>query len=210
MTKSGLTPLFQRFYELVLQSKTGLNNHSFISLVKDFKLAIDANNMSNSETKYMLNNKMLARPICYVCGINVLPFRGQTLGYQRTCSIKCSRQLDSFKDSLKNPDTIAKRQKSLAATLESRGVTNVGQLQSTKNKIKQTVLERYGTKSILQSEVVQAKIRQTNLKKYGAVNVLSAGSSIREQINNKNEIRKEHTKNANSDKKKKRCNEIIC
>lgn len=185
---SNLQSLFDKFSKSADDyMKCGLRNRKLLSITNEFKEAIGIS-ASVSETRFMLLNRLSSRPLCSVCQQKTTAYLGQSIGYQRTCSIKCSRSLDSFRDSLKNPDTIAKRNKSVVEAFKRMGVTNCGQLQKTKDKIKQTLLDRYGVDSVLKVASIREKGCKTNLQNYGAENVLSASSTIRQQMNTRAEI----------------------
>lgn len=65
------------------------------------------------------------------------------------------------------------------------GVENVFQLETTKNKIKNTNLEKYGVENPQQDINIKYKTEQTNLEKYGVINVFQS-EKIKQKIINTN------------------------
>jgi len=104
---------------------------------------------------YMYDIKNI--PIC-VCG-NEINFRGRIEKiYNDFCSTKCS----AINVSVKRMETLEKN------NMEKYGVKNVFQLDSVKQKSKNTCLEKYGFDNQNKSVIIKNKIKETNLKKYGS------------------------------------------
>lgn len=84
---------------------------------------------------------------CCICGasfdLNVYASNTQT------CSSKCAAELRTRRN------------------LEKYGVRSTLELESTKEKIKQTCLDRYGVENPMQSSEIQNRLRKTNQEKYG-------------------------------------------
>ena len=116
-------------------------------------------NLENFEWKrklyhYMYDIKNI--PIC-ICG-KELNFRGRPDKiYNEFCSVKCS----STNVSDKRMETLEK------SNMEKYGVKNVFQIDSIKQKIKNTCLEKYGFHNHNKSDTIKNKIKSTNLEKYG-------------------------------------------
>jgi len=83
---------------------------------------------------------------------------------------------------LSNPKAKAKAK---ATILKKYGVSNVSQIQETKDKVKNTVLERYGVDNVLKNDNIKEKIKETNLERYGVENVLSS-HTIQEKVKQAN------------------------
>ena len=73
-----------------------------------------------------------------------------------------------------------KGQKMADVNMINYGVKNVFQLESVKEKSRQTVKENYGVDNILQNEKFKEKIRQTNIEKHGVPYALQS-KEIREK-----------------------------
>ena len=103
---------------------------------------------------YMYDIKNI--PIC-VCG-NEINFRGRPEKiYNEYCSVKCS----AINVSDKRMETLKK------SNMSKYGVENVFQLDSVKEKSKNTCLEKYGFDNHNKSNVIKNKIKSSNLEKYG-------------------------------------------
>jgi hypothetical protein len=108
----------------------------------------------NAKEYYDKHLKKPEEGICPVCG-KPTPFVNSNIGYQESCSLKCS---------FYNPKRIERLKKN---SLEKYGTEYPIQSEQTKNKIKQTNLEKYGHENPFGSKIVQEKIKQTNLEKRG-------------------------------------------
>ena len=90
----------------------------------------DSDNMAEtlSRMKYQAN----IRPVCPICGGHVKYLRttGEKLIYMQCCSVDCGR--------------IIGRQKTKEVLLKKYGVANISQIDSVKQKIRNTKQERYG------------------------------------------------------------------
>lgn len=65
------------------------------------------------------------------------------------------------------------------------GVSSVSQLDSTKNKVKQTTIQHYGVSHVFQSDEIKEKIKNTCLLRYGVTNPAKS-SIIKNKIKNTN------------------------
>lgn len=77
------------------------------------------------------------------------------------------------------------KQKRSLITQNKYGVDNVFQLESIKDKIKETILELYGVENPQQNKDVKIKAGNTNLEKYGVINVFQS-EEIKKKIVNTN------------------------
>lgn len=119
------------------------------------------------EKVYLLFNE---RKYCIICG-KPTKFRNYTLGYTTTCSKECKKIFDSntLKEASKqcqSDSAKAKRQKTLEEKY-GKGITNVFQAESIKNKIKFTNIERYGVEHPAQNANIVKKSMNTQFEKYG-------------------------------------------
>jgi hypothetical protein len=179
---SFIKNIFRQFDSL--PSNIGLKNKKFKEIALKFNNYLNKN-FTLSEIKWLLKNKKVDRPLCIICNKKETRFLGTNKGYQKTCSLKCSRQLDSFKNCLTDKTIIEKRKKSIKEKLDKLGLKNFSQQEYVKEKIKNTNIQRYGTTSSLKRSDVQEKIKNTNLQRYGSDNVLKSNSTIRKKINQK-------------------------
>lgn len=125
------------------------------------KKIVDKNNCLinvTQATRWLLGGIKLRR--CEVCGKR-LDSKTSMRQNARFCSMNCRKTPLGKK--LWNE---AKEK----ALMEKYGVINVGQLQSIKNKVKETNLQRYGVDNAAKRKEIQEKIAQTNLKRYGVRN----------------------------------------
>ena len=103
---------------------------------------------------YMYDIKNI--PIC-ICGKEI-NFRGRPEKiYNEFCCAKCS----AISVSDKRMTTLKKN------NLEKYGVENVFQLDSTKEKSKNTCIEKYGFDNQNKSRIIREKIENTCIEKYG-------------------------------------------
>ena len=118
------------------------------------------------ERLYMYMHNMNDRPKCY-CG-NELRFMGYKVGYRNYCSDVCA-----------NKDPI-KQNKANESNMKKYGVKRSTQLDSIKEKVKQTQIERYGGMGLASSKL-KKKIIATNLERYG-VECASKSDEIKEKV----------------------------
>ncbi len=103
---------------------------------------------SIKEGIFCLKENIISEPICtlQICDnpkyFNPSGKTGYTKGCCKSCTIKISM-------------------------LEKYGVENISQLQSIKDKVKNTIQEKYGCDNVFQMGEVKEKSKLTNLKKYG-------------------------------------------
>lgn len=90
-------------------------------------------------------------PICPICNINETKFINFIKGYSNVCSEKCS---GLFYLKIRSEG----RKKSC---LKKYGVENVSQIESVKEKVKQTNLEKRGVENVFQSKEIQQKSLKT-------------------------------------------------
>jgi hypothetical protein len=103
---------------------------------------------SNLKEYYDKFYKKENESICCECG-SPTNFKSLKDGYSKTCNVSCSNKY---------------RNKLL---LEKFGVVNNFQLESIKNKSKETIKEKYGVENVSQSNVIKQKKIDTCLKNYG-------------------------------------------
>ena len=145
-----------------------------------------SDSLSVKETLYRIKHNIEIRPVCPICGNNVL-FNKK--GYfSTTCSKECTNKLrkqhiDETLIKLYGTTTYNNVEKTKKTCLEKYGVENVAQDNNVKNKTKKTCLEKYGVESPLLSVDIQEKIKQTNIRRYG-VEVACNNSEIRKKIIN--------------------------
>lgn len=158
---------------------------------------------SNGEKIYLYLNQQ-SQPLCG-CGVNPVKFISVIKGYQEFCSKNCKhykkvateRRVASGTANggmgLSNPITKEKAKKTLK---EKLNVENPGQLYShkinmrennpmfletSKNRLKNTVYKKYGSKNVLQNKDIKEKIKLTNLEKFGFDNA-AKNQKIRDKI----------------------------
>lgn len=81
-----------------------------------------------------------------------------------------------------------KPKKQAESNLVNYGVANTSQLDSTKEKVKQTILERYGVPYMMMSEEVKEKAKKTTMERYG-VEYVGQAIEVKEKIRNTKEER---------------------
>ena len=131
--------------------------HTYYQEILDFVILYKFQNFEWKRKLYHYMYDIKNIPIC-ICG-KELNFRGRTDKiYNDFCSVKCS----AINVSSKRMKTLEKN------NIEKYGVKNVFQLDSIKQKSKNTCLEKYGFDNHNKSEIIKNKIKITNLKKYGS------------------------------------------
>ena len=129
-----------------------------------------SDSLSVKETLYRIKHNIEIRPVCPICGNNVL-FNKK--GYfSTTCSKECTNKLrkqhiDETLIKLYGTTTYNNVEKTKKTCLEKYGVENVAQDNNVKNKTKKTCLEKYGVEYITQSNTFKQKTKETCLEKYG-------------------------------------------
>ena len=113
---------------------------------------------SIKETIKRIRYNVEERPKCPICG-NPVRWYGHKWNklFYKTC---CDEH-----------ENILRKQTTLKVVQEKYGVDNVFQLESVKEKSKQTAFEHYGTTNIAQAKEVREKFKQTCLERYGVENV---------------------------------------
>ena len=113
---------------------------------------------SIKETIKRIRYNVEERPKCLICG-NPVRWYGHKWNklFYKTC---CDEH-----------ENILRKQTTLKVVQEKYGVDNVFQLESVKEKSKQTAFEHYGTTNIAQAKEVREKFKQTCLERYGVENV---------------------------------------
>lgn len=81
--------------------------------------------------------------------------------------IKWNSYVRNYRDVYKSGEWFCKPCKRIINNQKKYGVDNVFQLESIKERIKETIKEKYGVDYISQSEEVKKRIRKTNIEKYG-------------------------------------------
>lgn len=131
---------------------------------------------SYTEYKYFLLNRYkndyIDKLFCSACGINRVKFISMKKGYRRFCSYKCSNSSEDMKQ---------KRQELKTQSIQKKyGVSNIFQVQSIKDDIKQTLLIKYGCENISQNADIKNKKKETLMKNYN-VEVPYKSAEIRER-----------------------------
>jgi hypothetical protein len=131
------------------------------SAVKEFQ---KINNLYDferfSQILYHYCNNMISVPLCNYCKKDNNNFLGFDLGYSPGCCGSCNIQLTRPKSNLTRK----------LNTIEKYGVEHTTQLDSVKEKMKNTNLEKYGVEHYSQTEEYKRKVENTNLEKYGVKN----------------------------------------
>lgn len=137
-------------------SKTSKNERCNHLLQHYLKFRYD-DSQSTNETLYRIFLNIEERPVCGNCN-KPATYLG-TGRFQRFCSVKCAMNSEEVKQHCKE------------CLQEKYGVDNVYQLESTKQKIRETNLERYGVEMSLQNASIKEKAKRTCRRKYGSENV---------------------------------------
>jgi len=119
---------------------------------------------SNLKQYYDKFHKQQDEGICCECG-KPTNFKSLKDGYVKTCGLSCSNKY---------------RNKVL---FKNFGVVNNFQLETVKNKSKETVKEKYGVENVSQSKIIKQKKIDTCLKNYGVTNP-SFSTEIRKKAEN--------------------------
>jgi hypothetical protein len=109
-------------------------------------------------------------PLCPVCQIKPLKFKGIKGGYANNCSISCRSA---------NPDVVTKAKKT---TMEVYGTEWASQSKTFRDQVINTCLEKYGTDNVFKVEEIKQKQVKTVVDRYGVTNV-SKNSDILKKIN---------------------------
>lgn len=115
-----------------------------------------------SQRCWHIVNDIYIRPECVVCA-KTTNFKNFSSGYYRTCSHKCSTQDPSRNTKISKNHNHASHIKAKENLLKKHGVEYVFQLDSVKEKSRNTKLEKYGSETYNN----QTKIKQTNIERYG-------------------------------------------
>lgn len=131
-----------------------------------------------NEILYRIKHKIEECPKCIVCG-KELKFDVHR-GYGTYCSMKCYKSTDGtkiWKEKFEN--TMQERygvshplksqeikQKQINNNIKKYGVSNVFQLESVKQQIKETSQKRYGVSHPCKSDEIKQKIIETNYNRY--------------------------------------------
>lgn len=81
--------------------------------------------------------------------------------------IKWNSYVRNYRDVYKSGEWFCKPCKRIINNQKKYGVDNVFQLESIKERSKETIREKYGVDYISQSEEIKKRIRKTNIEKYG-------------------------------------------
>ena len=120
---------------------------------------------SKSHKLYNLINGHTTIPLCEYCKIKPQRFMSFTVGYNNTCSKKCSCLLMYGVD---NPAKVEKVKEKMKQTNIKRygGVAPISS-EKVRSKMTDTMLKKYGISHALQSETLQEKRKQTTIDRYG-------------------------------------------
>jgi len=127
-----------------------------------------------SEKMYHFFNSRSSPIVCKNCKKNVTKFRGLVKGYLEYCSSKCSNS---------NKDVMLKKEKTY---FSKYGVKNPSQSVEILNKIQNTFNKKYGGNPA-GDPLIKAKSAETCLKKYNDTHPFGKKSTLRIEINKKNE-----------------------
>lgn len=146
--------------------------------------------ISWKEKFYLYVNNLNDTPKCY-CGNDVKFIKGK---YRKYCSTKCMSNDPFVKNKKKNtciekygseiPLKNEKIKEKIKIKLKEKGVDNVSQLNSVKEKVKETNLKKYGVEYISQLDINKDKL--SNYMKYNSKKIHDAkNESIKLSIKNK-------------------------
>ena len=127
----------------------------------DIKSYLDCNVFSSDYTYKKLIVMILRNEdftFCKTCK-NLLSYKKR---YQKYCSDKCMKSDKNL--------MLRRYQTQKENNLKKYGVENPGQLQSVKDKVKQTCLEKYGVESVLQLEHIKECARKNQIENKNEIN----------------------------------------
>ena len=170
----------------MLSREKYLNKHypEVLQYIKNFAKKYNFINMSISQLKWHIKNKIYEIPKCKTCG-KELKFKNSTIGYPNFCSKSCTVKNKETQEKYKqtmlkkygvehNSQTDTYKKKFKNTMLKRYGVEHALQNENIKNKMKQTTFQRYGKTSIFKVKEYQEKIKQTMLQKYGSTCAISS------------------------------------
>jgi G:T-mismatch repair DNA endonuclease (very short patch repair protein) len=138
-----------------------------------------ADSDSVNETVYRIFNNIEIRPVCQICGGKVTLGKR---GFHKYCSHSCSTkgQLKSLGvQSMFQLESV--KEKSKQTCLEKYGVENYAQTDECKEKLKETCLSKYGAEHFSKTQEFSEKIKETSRQKYGCEHFLQS-SDVRSKI----------------------------
>ena len=105
-------------------------------------------------------------PICPVCCSGHQRF-SKAFTWSKTCSRECSnrdpRRIEKIQSKINYSQAVSKRQDT---TMARYGVAHTTQLESVKQRVKQTILEKYGVDNVSKSSAVKARKIATRAKTF--------------------------------------------
>ena len=102
-------------------------------------------------------DKFLKEGVCRICG-KPTKFGTIMTGYNKTCSRACQYEYQK---------TAEYESIRISTIQQTYGVDYTGQIESAKEKRKQTTLDHYGVENPFQSDIVKEKCKQTYIEHYG-------------------------------------------
>lgn len=129
--------------------------------------------------------------LCPICGKET-SFNTIVSGYHKYCSVKCSTQDPTRKETIESTclkkygvkytsQVPSIKQKTRESMISKYGGFGYGS-QELRNKIEKTTLQKYGTKNVTNLEQCKIKRENTSLKKFGVKSILSL-KSIHDKAN---------------------------
>ena len=136
---------------------------------RDYLQSRFSDSTSITETLYRMFYKIYKRPVCVICG-NPVEFRSGESCYKDNDKIfkKCC---------CKECENKYRNKQKLIGFKTKLGVDNPAQLESVKNKIKETTIKHFG-KVALASDIIRKKYENTCLERYGVKNGGGSKQSI--------------------------------
>jgi len=83
-----------------------------------------------------------------------------------------------------NGDYLCRKCKLEKNNMEKYGVVNVFQLESVKQKSKETILDKYGVENVSQSSEIQLKVKNTMLERYNEYHHFKNKETYQKYVNN--------------------------
>ena len=138
-----------------------INNHLSPEILKKIE---HIEGKSKSHKLYNLINGYNTVPLCEYCNINPQRFMSFTVGYNNTCSKKCSCLLMYGVD---NPAKVEHIKEKIKQTnIQKYGGVAPIYCQKVRDKMTHTMQEKYSVDHALQSSVLKEKRKQTTIDRY--------------------------------------------
>lgn len=114
----------------------------------DFVSKLEGKNIAQKCFDFLYPERIFKQ--CFCCNKQTFIFKSFSIGYQRYCSISCSRNDKDILELRKNN------------SIKKHGVDNPFKSELTKNKIKSTLKDRYGVDNVFSSIEVIDKLKNKN------------------------------------------------